>query len=42
MMRRFKFSHAIAAVLLAAMFLFLIVVPMLPGYDPIPRIWPEV
>ncbi len=34
MMRRFKFSHAIAAVLLAAMFLFLIVVPMLPGYDP--------
>ena len=34
MMARFKLSHAIAAVLLAAMFLFLIVVPMLPGYDP--------
>lgn len=34
MISRFKFSHAVAAAFLAAMFLFLILVPMLPGYDP--------
>jgi peptide/nickel transport system permease protein len=34
MTSNFKISHAVAAAFLAAMFLFLIVVPMLPGYDP--------
>jgi peptide/nickel transport system permease protein len=34
MMRRLNTAHRVAALLLAAMLLFIVVVPLLPGYDP--------